>query len=70
MSAAGMQAAFSILEKPHAAGQEKKEKSAGAAGGTKMAQEANEGQPWLQLMCRDRQTAGDMGNNLIFQHRS
>lgn len=57
-------------EKHHAGGQEKKEEPAGAARGTKVAQEASEGQPRAQLMCRDRRFVGEMGDKLIFQCRS
>lgn len=59
-----------LWEKHHAGGQEKKEKPAGAARGTKVAQEASEGQLWVQLMCRDRQFVGEMGDKLILQRRS
>lgn len=62
--------ASAFPEKHHAGGQEKKEKPAGAARGTKVAQEAREGQPWVQLTCRDRQIVGEMGDKLIVQRRS
>lgn len=66
MSAAGMQAAFSMLGKtscwgPGGAGKARRRRKSFCTRSTKMTQEAKEGQPWVQLMGRDRQIAVDMG---------